>query len=78
MFALTLQLPDEIVQEFEQSVSSEKQSRENIFIKALRLFLDSNIYLSNFVFGGLAAQVCKLCFKECLEKIFVCFFRKIV
>ena len=39
MSVLTLQLPDEIVQEFEQLVSAEKQSRENVFIKALRLYM---------------------------------------
>ena len=30
----------------------------------MRLVLDSNIYLSNFVFGGLTARVCTLCFEE--------------
>ena len=39
MSVLTLQLPDEIVQQFEQLVSAEKQSRENVFIKALRLYM---------------------------------------
>ena len=39
MSALTFQLPDDIVQEFEQLVTAEKQSRENVFIKALRLYM---------------------------------------
>ena len=39
MSALTFQLPDDIVQEFEQLVMAEKQSRENVFIKALRLYM---------------------------------------
>ena len=30
----------------------------------MRLVLDTNIYLSNFVFGGLTARVCTLCFEE--------------
>ena len=39
MSAVTFQLPDDFVQEFEQLVSSEKQSRENVFIKALRIYM---------------------------------------
>ena len=39
MSVLTFQLPDDIVQEFEQLVTAEKQSRENVFIKALRLYM---------------------------------------
>ena len=39
MSAVTFQLPDDFVQEFEQLVSSEKQSRENVLVKALRLYM---------------------------------------
>ena len=39
MSVVKFQLPDDFVQEFEQLVSSEKQSRENVFIKALRLYM---------------------------------------
>jgi metal-responsive CopG/Arc/MetJ family transcriptional regulator len=39
MSTLSFQLPDDIVQEFEQLVSAEKQSRENVFIKAMKLYM---------------------------------------
>jgi uncharacterized protein len=30
----------------------------------MRIVLDTNIYLSNFIFGGLTARVCTVCFEE--------------
>ncbi len=31
----------------------------------MKIVLDTNVYLSNFIFGGLTAQVCTFCFEKC-------------
>ena len=40
----------------------------------MRIVLDTNVYLSNFIFGGFTAKVCQICFES--HQIFISDFIK--